>query len=231
MLITVPTLTRLPTYLDKKEQLDSYGFLGYPVLQAADILIYNADKVPVGKDQEKHIWLTKDLAERFNQLYGPVFRLPEAMFTTVPLIPGTDNRKMSKSYDNHVPLEFTEQQTEQRVRTYFTDPNKLRKGDPGNPDICPVFTMHKVYSTAETEEINRDCRSGALGCVDCKKRLAANINQSLAPLRQRRTEIAARPDDIWDVLQDGAKRARVRARETMDAVHRSMNMDYHRGSR
>jgi len=168
MLITVPTLTRLPTYQEKKDDLDSYGFLGYPVLQAADICVYNAHKVPVGKDQEKHIWLASDLAKRFNSIYRKTLIEPEALFTEIPLIPGSDNRKMSKSYGNHIPLDSTEKQTEKKIKSFFTDPNKVRKGDSGNPDGCPVYMLHKIYTVNAADEIAPPCRSGELGCVDCK---------------------------------------------------------------
>ncbi|MCM2273063.1 MAG: tryptophan--tRNA ligase, partial [candidate division Zixibacteria bacterium] len=194
MLITVPTLTRLPTYLEKKEDLDSYGFLGYPVLQAADICLYNAHKVPVGKDQEKHIWLANDLAKRFNNTYGKTFNEPEALFTEIPLILGSDARKMSKSYDNHIPIDFTEEQTTKRLKTFFTDPKKLRKGDPGNPDICPVYLLHRVYTPAAEQIIAPPCRTGELGCVDCKMKLAHNLNEALRPIRERRTDLVQHPD-------------------------------------
>ena len=227
MLITVPTLTRLPTYLDKKERLDSYGFLGYPVLQAADICLYNANKVPVGKDQEKHIWLANDLAKRFNRLYKKVFNEPEALFTKIPVVPGMDNKKMSKSADNHIPIEFTDKQTEKRLKSYFTDPKKLRKGDPGTPEKCPVFMLHKVYSDKEVlAETKADCKSGELGCVDCKMRLAHNMNTVLAPIRERRVELAKHPDQVWDILATGGQRARQRAENVMDKVRSAMKMSY-----
>ncbi|MBD3257794.1 tryptophan--tRNA ligase [candidate division GN15 bacterium] len=227
MLITVPTLIRLPTYQEKKDKLDSYGFLGYPVLQAADICLYNADWVPVGKDQEKHIWLASDLAKRFNTTYKKVFNEPQAKFTTIPLIPGADNRKMSKSYDNHIPLEFTEKQTEKRLKGYFTDPKKLRKGDPGTPEKCPVFLLHKVYSDkSEVAEVRAGCKSGELGCVDCKLGLSKNMNEALAPIRERRIELAKRPDYVWDVLETVAQRARTRAENVMDKVRSAMKMTY-----
>lgn len=228
MLITVPTLTRLPTYQEKKDQLDSYGFLGYPVLQAADICLYNAHKVPVGKDQEKHIWLANDLAKRFNQKYKKVFVEPEALLTEIPLILGSDNQKMSKSYDNHIPLEFTEQQTEKRLRSFFTDPNKIRKGDPGNPYGCPVFLLHKVYTPGADDEIAPPCRTGELGCVDCKLRISANLNKALRPIRDKRAELVERPDYIWDVLHTGAERARSRAQVVLERVRSAMQTDYRR---
>jgi tryptophanyl-tRNA synthetase len=227
MLISVPTLTRLPTYLEKKEEgLDSYGFLGYPVLQAADICVYNAHKVPVGKDQEKHIWLAADLARRFNTVYKKVLVEPEALFTEIPIIPGSDNRKMSKSFGNHIPIDATDEQTEKKIRSYFTDPKKIRQGDPGTPEQCPVFLLHRVYSENPAVEIAPDCRSGALGCVDCKMKLAANLNASLAPIRERRANLVKRPDFVWDVLKTGAERARFRAQNVMAKVRAAMKMDY-----
>lgn len=226
MLITVPTLTRLPTYQEKKEVLDSYGFLGYPVLQAADICLYNAHKVPVGKDQEKHIWLASDIAKRFNRLYKKTFNEPEALFTKIPLILGSDNRKMSKSLDNHIPLDMTDKQTEKRLKSFYTDPAKQRQGDPGNPDGCPIYLMHQVYSDNPSEAIAPDCRSGVLGCVDCKMMLTKNLNEALAPIREKRSELIQNPDFVWDVLATGADRARSRASNVMEKVHKAMKISY-----
>lgn len=229
MLVTVPTLTRLPTYTEKKEAkgLDSYGFLGYPVLQAADICVYNADKVPVGKDQEKHIWLAADLAKRFNALYGPTLVEPGILLTKIPLIPGLDNRKMSKSLDNHISLAASEQETSTRLKKMFTDPEKLRKNDPGRPEICPVYALHQVYTENHKEEIAPPCRTGELGCVECKGCLAVNLNAALAPIREKRVVLEKKPDYIWDVLKTGAGKARVRAAEVMDRVRSAMKMKYY----
>jgi tryptophanyl-tRNA synthetase len=229
MLITVPTLTRLPTYADKKEELglDSYGFLGYPVLQAADICVYNADKVPVGKDQEKHIWLSADLAKRFNNTYGETLREPQVLLTKIPLIPGTDGRKMSKSLDNHIMIMDTEEDTGQKLKKMFTDPEKLRKNDPGHPDECPVFALHQVYSENPSETIAPPCRTGELGCVECKVKLTTNLNNSLAPIREKRVVIENNKDYIWDVLKNGATRARERASEVMESVRSAMKMEYY----
>jgi len=227
MLISVPTLTRLPTFLEKKKEgLDSYGFLGYPVLQAADICVYNAHKVPVGKDQEKHIWLANDLAKRFNTTYKKVLVEPEALLTDIPLILGSDNRKMSKSLGNHIPIDATEKETEKIIKGYFTDPKKVRKGDPGHPDKCPVYLLHRIYTADAKEEIAPDCRSGDLGCVDCKLKLAANLNESLQPIRDRRANLAKRPNFVWDVLRTGAERARFRAQNVMAKVRSAMKMSY-----
>ncbi|MDD4052774.1 MAG: tryptophan--tRNA ligase [candidate division Zixibacteria bacterium] len=228
MLVTVPTLTRLPTYVEKKEEkgLDTYGFLGYPVLQAADILVYNAHKVPVGKDQEKHIWLAADLAKRFNHLYGPTFNEPQVLLAKYPAIPGLDGRKMSKSLNNHITLADTEEITIKKLRTMFTDPQKLRKGDPGRPEICPVYMLQQVYTPDHETNIAPPCRSGALGCVDCKMKLAANLNEALAPIREKRKKLVDNRAYVFDVLNDGANRARRKAAETMAKVRENMKLIY-----
>ncbi|MFH1688101.1 MAG: tryptophan--tRNA ligase [bacterium] len=231
MMITVPTLTRMPTYVEKKDKLDSYGFLGYPVLQAADICLYNADRVPVGKDQEKHIWLANDMAKRFNSTYKKVFREPEVLLTEVPLIRGSDNRKMSKSFDNHIPIGYTDKQTLKRLKGFYTDPEKLRQGDLGHPKGCPVFLLHKIYSEDPDSEIAPDCRSGELGCVDCKLTLGERLNARLAPIRERRSELLSGPDYIWDVLAAGRDRARARAENVMEKVRTAMKMDYRKAKK
>jgi tryptophanyl-tRNA synthetase len=228
MLVPVPWLERMPTYKDKRDGqgLDSYGFLGYPVLQAADILVYRAQWVPVGKDQERHIVFARDLAGRFNHLYGQeVFPLPEALFTEFSEIPGTDGRKMSKSYGNDIRLADSPAATTDKIKKMFTDPQKIRKNDPGRPELCPVFKLHRRYSEAGfTQEVESTCKSGALGCVECKARLAEHVNRHFEPLREQRAAWAGRPADVWDVLAQGAARARVRAAETMARVRHAMNL-------
>jgi tryptophanyl-tRNA synthetase len=228
MLVTVPTLTRLPTYVEKREEkgLDTYGFLGYPVLQAADILVYNAHKVPVGKDQEKHIWLAADLAKRFNNLYGPTFNEPQVLLAKFPAIPGLDGRKMSKSLNNHIAMADDEEITTRKLRTMFTDPQKLRKGDPGRPEICPVYALHQIYTPGHESIIAPPCRSGELGCVDCKMKLAANLNQALAPIREKRKKLVDNRGYVFDVLRDGADRARRKTAETMAKVRENMKLIY-----
>lgn len=228
MLISVPTLSRLPTYIEKKEQqgLDNYGFLGYPVLQAADILVYNAHKVPVGKDQEKHIWLAADLAKRFNNFYGDTFNEPEALLTKFPTIPGMDGKKMSKSLNNHISLADSEDETAGKLKRMFTDPQKLRKGDPGRPEICPVYLLHQIY-TPDHKDIVEPCQKGELGCVDCKKRLTENLNSAIAPIREKRKKLVEKPDYVFDVLQDGAMRARRKAQAVMARVRENMKMAYY----
>jgi len=226
MLVTVPTLLRLPTYQEKKDTLDSYGFLGYPVLQAADICVYNAHKVPVGKDQAKHVWLANDLAKRFNHHYGPTLNEPEGLFREIPMILGADNRKMSKSFGNHITIAATEQETEKKIRTFYTDEKKLRKGDPGRPEQCPVYLLHRIYTPEAEQIVAPPCRTGELGCADCKKRLTKNLNDALQPIRDKRADLAKRPDDVWDVLEDGAARARERAAGVMDKVRAAMKTNY-----
>lgn len=228
MMTTVPTLTRLPTYIEKKDEkgLDTYGFLGYPVLQAADILIYSAHFVPVGKDQEKHIWLAKDLAIRFNKTYGQTLNEPEVLLTKFPTIPGLDGRKMSKSLNNHIALADSEEETAKKLKRMFTDPEKLRKGDPGRPEICPVYLLQQVYNP-DHEEVVAPCKSGELGCVDCKGKLTQCLNERLAPLRERRKKLVEKPDYVFDVLKDGAQKARRKAQATMDEVRKNMNLVYY----
>jgi tryptophanyl-tRNA synthetase len=228
MLTPVPWLERMPTYKDKRDNLglDSYGFLGYPVLQAADILIYRADLVPVGRDQERHIIFARDLAGRFNHLYGAeVFPLPEPKFTEFAEVPGVDGRKMSKSYGNDIRIADSADETKEKVRKMFTDPQKIRKNDPGRPDICPVYKLHRIYSPADlVATTHRTCQTGELGCVECKLNLAANLNAALEPIRGRRAQWLKKPDDVWDVLDSGATKARQRAQETMALVRKAMNL-------
>ncbi len=198
---------------------DTYGFLGYPVLQAVDILIYKAQAVPVGEDQLPHIELSREIARRFNHLYGETFPEPQAMLTETPKLPGTDGRKMSKSYNNAIYFADSEEELKKKVMSFYTDPQKLRKGDPGRPEICPVFFYHKIFSPSErTEEIERDCRSGKLGCVDCKKMMFEGLEAFLKPLREKRQEVAKDRELIIQILQEGSERARQIARETMEEV-------------
>ncbi len=170
--------------------------------------------------------MANDLAKRFNATYSKVFREPEALFTEVPMILGADNRKMSKSYDNHIPLEYTEKQTEKRLKSFYTDPLKVRQGDPGHPEGCPIYLLHRIYTPHPEEEIAPPCKSGALGCVDCKMTLARNLNENLAPIRERQNQLLGNPDYVWDVLATGRDRARERAANVMQKVRAAMKMDY-----
>lgn len=225
MIIPVPWLERVPSYKEKATELglDSYGFLGYPLLQAADILVYRADFVPVGKDQLPHIELTREVARRFNSFYGNVLPEPQAKVTKFPVIPGTDGRKMSKSYNNDITLADSPEETAAKLKKMFTDPQKLRRGDPGRPEICPVYALQKVYND-DYQGLKAPCESGELGCVECKKVLINHLNEKLAPVRARRAELEARPDYVRDVLHQGADYARIRAVETMEQVRGAMHL-------
>ena len=226
MMTPISWLERVPSYKEKSEtlNLDNYGFLGYPLLQAADILLYKALAVPVGKDQLPHIELTREIARRFNNFYGSVFPEPEALLSHFPAIPGVDGRKMSKSYNNDIKLADSPEDSAARIKKMITDPQKVYKGDPGRPDICPVFALHQVYSQSETEEIAEKCKSGELGCADCKKRLTVNLNEALNPMRTRRKELEKDRRYVLNTLDKGAAEARERAQATMAHVRKAMNL-------
>lgn len=225
MLIPVPRLKRVPSYKEKQKELglDSYGFLGYPLLQAADILIYKAKYVPVGQDQLPHIELTREVARKFNSLYREVFPEPEAKLTKFPIIPGTDGRKMSKSYNNEITIAESSEVTTQKIMKMFTDPKKIYKGDPGHPEECPVFLLHQIY-TPDYQRIYKICHSGELGCVECKKILAENLNKALEGIRAKRKKLEKDPKMIEKVLENGAKRAQAKAQKTMKEVRKAMGM-------
>jgi len=226
MMTPTSWLERVPSYKEKTETLglDNYGFLGYPLLQAADILLYKALAVPVGKDQLPHIELTREVARRFNNLYRDVFPEPEALLSHFPAIPGIDGRKMSKSYNNDIKLSDSPDETAAKIKKMMTDPQKIYKGDPGRPEICPVFALHEVYSVKEKDELSEKCKSGALGCVDCKKILAANLNLALEPLRKRRKELEKDTAYVLKTLDKGAGEARERAGATMGDVRSAMHL-------
>jgi len=226
MIIPLSWLERVPSYKEKSESLglDSYGFLGYPLLQAADILLYKANAVPVGKDQLPHIELTREVARRFNAIYGNIFPEPEALLAQFPAIPGIDGRKMSKSYGNDIRLADSEDETTKKIRKMLTDPQKIYKGDPGRPEICPVYGLHQIYNP-DSEDIRAGCSSGALGCVDCKMKLAGLLNSSLGPLRKRRKELVNNRKYVINILDSGAEEARKRAGETMNEVRGAMHID------
>ena len=230
MITPLPWLERVPSYKEQQVELanrdlTTYGFLGYPLLQTADIIIYKAHKVPVGIDQVPHVELSREIARRFNSLYGPVFPLPEPMLTEVPKLLGIDGRKMSKSYDNAIYISDPPQEIRTKVGQMFTDPQRIKRTDPGNPDICNVFAFHKVYSSPETiERVNVDCRRAAIGCVEDKKNLAENIVAYLAPIHTKRAMYLKNPHLIEEVLEDGCRRARVISIQTMEEVRRAMKI-------
>ena len=213
--------------IDKKllYQIDTYGFLGYPVLQAADILVYKGNTVPVGEDQLPHIELTREIARRFNRLYGETFPEPQPLLTETPKVVGTDGRKMSKSYNNAIYLSDSAEEVEQKVRRMVTDPQRVRKTDPGRPEVCPVFTLHKLFTDPqEVRMIEEDCREARIGCVQCKKILAANINAFLEPIRERRNYYQSNKGELWDIFREGSKRAREVASQTLQEVREKMNL-------
>lgn len=256
MITPLGWLERVPTYKEQRENikdkdLGTYGFLGYPVLQAADILIYKADVVPVGEDQVAHIELTREIARRFNAFYprantgmgipqpgtsGPetdeqrlsrffVFPEPQSLLTRAPKLPGTDGRKMSKSYGNTIMLTDPEPVVRQKLKTMVTDPARVRRSDPGNPDVCPVGDLHKIFSSKDTmAKVNAGCRSAGIGCIECKGWAADALVQLLSPMQERRKKFEENPRLAWDILEVGTERARKAAAETMDDVREAMGM-------
>jgi tryptophanyl-tRNA synthetase len=230
MITPVPWLERVPSYKEQQEELDNrdlstYGFLGYPLLQTADIIIYKAHKVPVGIDQVPHVELCREIARRFNFFYGPVFPLPEAILTDVPKLLGIDGRKMSKSYDNAIYISDSPQEIRLKASQMFTDPNRIKRTDPGNPDICNVFSFHHVFSPPETvERVNVDCRRAALGCVEDKKHLAENIIAYLTPIHEERARYLQSPHLVEEVVEDGCRKARVMAAQTIAEVRTAMKI-------
>jgi len=215
-------LSRLPTFKEKvRLQPDNvnYGLLGYPVLMAADITLYKADTVPVGEDQAPHLEFTREIVRRFNHHFGPTLIEPQIKLTHYPRVMGLDRvNKMSKSLNNHIELAFSPEMTEQRVMTMVTDPQRRYRSDPGRPEVCNVFAFHGFFSAEQVEDIESQCRSAEIGCVDCKRALARNLAAGLAPFRQRRADFARDENLVWDILSDGANRATPIAQETLEEV-------------
>ena len=232
MVTPLPWLERVPTFKDQQEQLkdkdlNTYGFLGYPLLQTADIIVYRANLVPVGEDQASHLEISREIVRRFNNFYGDVFPEPQALFTETPKVPGLDARKMSKSYNNTIGLTASADEIRALVMTMFTDPNRLRRKDPGNPDICNLFQFHKLFSDDATiARVDHECRTAQIGCVDDKKLLAEIMIEQLRPIREKREQIDADPSYVWDVLREGNRKARERAGETLELVRAAMKIDY-----
>lgn len=232
MIIPVSWLERVPTYKDQIQQfgqegkdIATYGFLGYPLLQAADILVYRANAVPVGEDQLPHLELCREVARRFNHMYQTeVMPEPQALLAKVKLLPGIDNRKMSKSYGNDIPLNATKDEIYEKVRMMVTDPARIRKNDPGHPEVCTVHTYHSFYNELEVLDIHKDCGVGGIGCVACKKRLAEKLDEFILPIREKRNELAANPAILDDILRDGAEKARKEAARTMELVREAMKI-------
>ena len=226
MITPVSWLERVPTYKDQINALGSeiatHGFLGYPVLQTVDIAAFKGEGVPVGQDQLPHLELCREIVRRFNHLYGNVLVEPEAILSETPYVPGTDGRKMSKSYDNALWLADDDAKTAARVKEMFTDPEKIRKTDPGHPETCPVFFFQQIVNGPNAESIAHRCRSGQLGCVENKADMARHLNAWLAPIRERRRKLEERPGDVDEIIMEGTERARLIAQSTLAEVKAAM---------
>ncbi len=230
MITPIPWLERNPTYKEQIKQLSSkdlntYGFLGYPVLQAADILMYKANAVPVGEDQAPHIELTREIARRFNYLYKKVFPEPETLLTPTSKLLGIDRRKMSKSYNNAIYITEPAEEVTKKVSQMITDPQRGRRTDPGRPSYCNVFFYHEIYTPPEkVKEIEEGCKNATIGCVECKRIMAENLNKGLDPIRERRKELESKIDYVRDIIEEGDKKAGIIAEKTMEEVREAIGI-------
>ncbi len=229
MITPLPWLERVPTYKSKIEELKekdlgTYGFLGYPVLQAADILIYKAELVPVGQDQLPHLEFTREIARRFNFLYGEVFPIPKEAVTEVPTLPGIDGRKMSKSYGNTIAISDSPEVIKEKVNDMVTDPARVKRGDKGHPEVCVAFAYHRIFNKAAQDEVAKKCRVAEIGCVECKKNLAEILTNYLASIRSRRIELEKRPDSVKEILKFGAEKAGKIAGATLAQTKKAMGL-------
>jgi len=230
MIVPIPWLERNPTYKEqlqeiKGKDLSTYGFLGYPVLQAADIVLYKADTVPVGIDQLPHLELCREIVRRFNNLYHTDLLVePKSNLTNTPKLPGIDGRKMSKSYKNCIYLSDRGKQLENKILSMITDPARKRREDKGHPEICTVFTLHKLFNPVHKDEIASACQKAKIGCVECKHRLIKTLGKVMEPIWERRAELEKRPDDLWDILKEGSKKARKTAGATLKEAFRITGM-------
>ncbi len=238
MLTPLGWLERVPTYKEKQEELkdrdlSTYGFLGYPVLQSADILIHRADFVPVGIDQFPHLEITREIARRFNYLYGKqIFPEPEGLLTEFPKVPGTDGRKMSKSYGNAIYLSDPPDVVEGKLKTMMTDPARKRRTDRGEPEMSPVYHLHKIFSSKEEQEwAAHGCRTAEIGCLDCKGVLIRNVFKVLEPIWQKRQELLKDPGLLADIMDEGSRKARTAAEETMHLVRQAVGLVHKLGGR
>ncbi len=230
MITPLGWLERVPTYKEKQQELkdrdlSNYGFLGYPLLQTADIIIYRAKYVPVGIDQVPHLEISREIARRFNYLYREIFPEPEALLTEFPKVVGVDGRKMSKSYENAIYLSDSPKEVEQKIRTMMTDPARVKRTDKGNPELSPVFQLHKIFSSKqEQEEIVRGCVTAGIGCIECKKLLIRNVFRVMEPIWAKRDALISSPDVLHDVVDKGTQKARKAAEETMLLVRNAMGL-------
>jgi len=229
MITPLGWLERVPSFKERlrdhaERDIANFGLLGYPVLQTVDIAIVRGELVPVGEDQVAHLEISREIVRRFNRLYGDVLVEPQPLLSETPLIPGSDGRKMSKSLDNAIWVRDDEDAIRASVRSFVTDPQKVRRGDPGRPEICPIFALHRKFSPDRVDEIAEGCRSGALGCVDCKTILADQLIERFRPYRERRAELAGEPGLVDRVLDEGAEKVRPVARATLEAVREAMHL-------
>lgn len=230
MITPLGWLERVPTYKEKQQELKdrdlaNYGFLGYPLLQTADIIIYRAKYVPVGVDQVPHLEISREIARRFNNLYGEVFPEPDALLTEFPKVPGVDGRKMSKSYNNAIYLSDTPKEVESKIKTMTTDPARIKRTDVGDPELSPVFQLHKVFSSKEEQdEVAEGCRTAGIGCIDCKKVLIRNVFKVLEPIWAKREKLLSNPDQLHAIVEKGNEKARKAAQETMEIVRKAMGL-------
>jgi len=230
MITPVPWLERNPTYKEQIREIEgkdlsTYGFLGYPVLQAADIIMYKARKVPVGADQAPHVELTREIVRRFNQFYGAIFPEPEVLLTETQRLPGLDGRKMSKSYNNAVFLSDSAKEVDQKLSRMMTDPARVRRQDPGEPEKCPAFQLHKIYCTPdEVDYVSKGCRTAGIGCLECKKVMIKHVVAELAPIQEKRAGFEKRPADVDDILAAGNRVAQEQAARTMGEVRKAVGL-------
>jgi tryptophanyl-tRNA synthetase len=230
MITPLSWLERVPTYKEQQQELkdrdlSTYGFLGYPLLQTADIIIYRAKYVPVGVDQVPHLEISREITRRFNYLYKEIFPEPEALLTEFPKVVGTDGRKMSKSYDNAIYLSDTPKEVEQKLKTMVTDPSRIKRTDAGNPELSPVYQLHKIFSSKEEqEEVAEGCRTAGIGCIECKKILIKNVFNVMEPIWTKRNELINNPDILHDVVDKGTAKAKKVAEETMRLVRKAMGL-------
>lgn len=230
MITPLGWLERVPTYKEKQQELkdrdlSTYGFLGYPLLQTADIIIYRAKYVPVGIDQVPHLEISREIARRFNYLYKEIFPEPEALLTEFPKVVGVDGRKMSKSYDNAIYISDTPENIEQKIRTMVTDPARIKRTDAGNPELSPVYQLHKIFSSKEEqEEVAGGCRTAGIGCIECKKILIKNVFKVMEPIWKKRNELISDPDVLNEIVDRGTEKAKKIAGETMRLVREAMGL-------
>jgi tryptophanyl-tRNA synthetase len=237
MITPLPWLERVPTFKEQQQELqdkelNTYGFLGYPLLQTADIIIYKAEVVPVGEDQAYHLELAREIVRRFNRFYGEIFPEPQILLTEVPKLAGTDGRKMSKSYSNAIYLKDSPETIKQKISPMITDTRRKRRSDPGEPDDCPVFTLHRAFvPESQREELAAACRKAAIGCLECKKVVIDALIQEFAGFREKRSYYEKNPSLVWEIFEEGNKKAREVAKKTMEEVRPALGLVFPRGQK